>query len=41
MTPVVLSLCELISMNPLPLLLMELFASNIGGRPRSSATRRI
>ena len=30
-TPVVLSLCELISMNPLPLLLMELFASNIGG----------
>ena len=30
-TPVVLSLCELIAMNPLPLLLMELFASNIGG----------
>ncbi len=30
-TPVVLSLCDLISMNPMPLLLMELFASNIGG----------
>lgn len=30
-TPVVLSLCELIAMNPLPLLMMELFASNIGG----------
>ncbi|MDO5114724.1 MAG: ArsB/NhaD family transporter [Synergistaceae bacterium] len=30
-TPVVMSLCELISMNPLPLLMMELFASNVGG----------
>ena len=30
-TPVVLSLCDLISMNPMPLLFAELFASNIGG----------
>ena len=30
-TPVVLSLCDLISMNPMPLLFVELFASNIGG----------
>ena len=30
-TPVVLSLSELISMNPMPLLMIELFSSNIGG----------
>lgn len=30
-TPVVLSLCDLISLEPLPLLLAEVFASNIGG----------
>lgn len=30
-SPVVMSMCDLIGMNPLPLLLAEAFASNIGG----------
>lgn len=30
-TPVVLSLCELIALDPLPFIIIELFASNIGG----------